>query len=155
MNINKIFYQTGKSELENKEQKSHKKGHKIHEFKNYHKKDESGNTEEYFDEEHDEGDHFNVIGKAGAFGQNAGSAYKGGHLDGHFNNGQKGNQGHHNNQHYVDKSNGGSGKFDENKFNKNSQNYGVNSGGNQQSFDGHNGATSFYKHHPFHHHQFY
>ncbi|KAJ8942616.1 hypothetical protein NQ314_010025 [Rhamnusium bicolor] len=33
----------------------HRKGHKIKGFKSSHHKDESGKTEEYYDEDHDEG----------------------------------------------------------------------------------------------------
>lgn len=141
----------GKNELEDKQQKSHKKGHKVREFKNYHKKDESGNTEEYFDEEHDEGGNFNVQGKSGVYGQNAGSAFKGGHQDGHYNNGQHGNQGHYNKENFADNANANQGSFGQNKYLNNGQVFGVNSGARQASLLGHHGATGVFKQQPYHH----
>lgn len=45
-------------------------------FKTSHQKDESGKTEEYYDEEHDEGANVAFNGQNGQFGQKGASSYK-------------------------------------------------------------------------------
>lgn len=67
---------SGKNGGENKIKKGHKKGHVIKGFKSSHHKDESGKTEEYYDEENDEGDNYAFNGQNGAYGQKGESSYK-------------------------------------------------------------------------------
>lgn len=67
----------GKNGEEQTLKKGHKKGHKVKSFKTSHHKDESGKSEEYYDEEHDEGGNLAFNGQAGSFGENGASSFKG------------------------------------------------------------------------------
>lgn len=138
----------GKNGGEKKIKQGHKKGHVIKGFKTSHHKDESGKTEEFYDEANDEGDNFNYNGQSGSFGETGASQFKGGHEDGKFNSGEYKKQGHYDNQHLVDKANADSGKYGENKYAGSGSVYGVNNGIDQQSLLGHQENSRFYKHHP-------
>ncbi|CAG9772954.1 unnamed protein product [Ceutorhynchus assimilis] len=148
------FNQEGKNEAENKLKKGHKKGHVIKGFKSSHHKDETGKTEEYYDEEHDEGDNVAFNGQSGAFGQKGQSSYKGGHEDGKFNEQEHKKSGHVSNQYAVSKETGDKGNYGENKYAGGGSVFGVNNGIDQQSLLGHQENSRFFKHHPvpFYHH---
>lgn len=91
--------------------KGHKKGHKMKGFKNSHQKQESGKTEEFYDEDHDEGGNFMFNNQAGTFGENAASSYKGGKEDGKFNTAEAKKEGHFNKEFIADKANANQGRY--------------------------------------------
>lgn len=132
----------------------HKKGHKVKGFKNSHQKLESGNTEEYYDEEHDEGGKYMAKGQAGSFGENAGSAFGGGKQNGLFKIGQQGNQGHYNSEFLADKANQNMGRYGEAKFGKSGSVYGLNNGLYNNNMAGHHMYNQFFKKHPFYHYYY-
>ncbi|KAL1506163.1 hypothetical protein ABEB36_005575 [Hypothenemus hampei] len=146
------YNQEGKNGAEHTIKKGHKKGHKIKGFKSSHHKDESGKTEEYYDEEHDEGDNYVFNGQNGAFGQKGASSYKGGHEDGKFNEQEHKKAGHVSNEYALKKENADSGKYGEQKYAGEGSVYGANNGVDQQSLLGHQENAKFVKHHPFYHH---
>lgn len=129
--------------------KGHKKGHKIKGFKNSHQKAESGNTEEFYDEEHDEGGNFMVKGQSGSFGENAGSAFKGGQQDAKYNAVQAKKEGHFNNEYFADKANKNQGRYGEAKYGKSGQIYGINNGLGVNNMAGHHMYSKYFKKHPF------
>lgn len=129
--------------------KGYKKGHKVKGFKNSHQKEESGKTEEYYDEDHDEAGNYMYNGQAGSFGEKGGSAFKGGNQIGNFNAGEAKNQGHYGSKYLADKEKGNLGRYGEGKFGGNFAAYGLNNGGGMHNMMGHHEASKFYKHHPF------
>ncbi|XP_066252872.1 uncharacterized protein [Euwallacea similis] len=148
------FNQDGKNGAEHSIKKGHKKGHVIKGFKSSHHKDETGKTEEYYDEEHDEADNYAFNGQNGQFGQKGASSYKGGHEDGKFNEQEHKKAGHVSNELAVKKEAADQGKYGEKKYAGGESSYGVNSGADQQSLLGHQENARFVKHHPvpFYHH---
>lgn len=134
--------------------KGHKKGHKIKGFKNSHQKMETGKTEEYYDEDHDEGGNFVFKGQAGSFGENSGASYQGGQQDGKFNAGEAKKQGHFLNEFIADKANANKGRYGESKYGGSGALYGLNNGAGVNSMAGHHMSSNFYKHHPFYHHYY-
>ncbi|KAL3278971.1 hypothetical protein HHI36_016489 [Cryptolaemus montrouzieri] len=150
----KHYAQEGKNGGEKKINTGHKKGHSIKGFKTSHHKDESGKTEEYFDEENDEGNNIFFNGQQGSFGENSASSFKGGHADGKFNAGESKKEGHYDQEHFVDNANAGKGSFGSKKYAGSGEVYGVNNGLDQQSLLGHQESERYFKHHP-HHTPFY
>ncbi|KAK9878814.1 hypothetical protein WA026_003652 [Henosepilachna vigintioctopunctata] len=148
------FNQEGKNGEEKKLNNGHRKGHSIKGFKTSHHKDESGKTEEYYDEENDEGNNVLYKGQHGAFGEDGASSFKGGHADGKFNAGESKKEGHYDQEHFIDNAKGGKGSFGSKKFAGSGESYGVNNGLDQQSLLGHQESERFFKHHP-HHTPFY
>ncbi|XP_050313952.1 uncharacterized protein LOC126748639 [Anthonomus grandis grandis] len=148
------YNQEGKNGEEKKLNNGHKKGHRIKGFKSSHHKDESGKTEEYYDEEHDEGNNFAFNGLNGAFGQSGESSFNGGHQDGKFNEEEQKKSGHISSQYGVNKEVSDQGKYGQNKYAGSGQTFGVNNGVDQQSLLGHQENSKFFKHHavPFYHH---
>lgn len=134
--------------------KGHKKGHKVKGFKNSHQKQESGKTEEFYDEENDEGGNFMVRGQAGSFGENAGSAYGGKQQDGNFNAVQQGNEGRFGNEFLADKANSNQGRYGEAQYGKSGSLYGLNNGLGVNNMAGHHMYSKFFKKHPFYHHYY-
>nr|XP_023015930.1 fibroin heavy chain-like [Leptinotarsa decemlineata] len=63
------FDKGGKHGAEQVLNENHKKGHNIKSFKKSHHLDESGKTEEFYDEDHDEGGNYAFDGHVGKFGQ--------------------------------------------------------------------------------------
>lgn len=129
--------------------KGHKKGHKLKGFTNSHQKSETGKTEEFYDEEHDEGGNFMMKGQVGSFGQNAGSAYNGGKQDANFNAVQQKNQGHYNKEYLADKANQNMGRYGEAKYGKQGNIYGIDNGFGVNGMAGHHMYSKFFKKHPF------
>ncbi|XP_044761510.1 uncharacterized protein LOC123318827 [Coccinella septempunctata] len=144
------FAQEGLNGGQKKINTGHKKGHSIKGFKTSHHKDESGKTEEYYDEENDEGNNVFFNGQHGSFGENAASSFKGGHADGKFNAGESKKEGHYDQEHYVGNSNAGKGSFGSKKYAGSGEVYGVNNGLDQHSLLGHQESERFFNHHPDH-----
>ncbi|CAH0553334.1 unnamed protein product [Brassicogethes aeneus] len=141
--------QGGQNENKNKQQQGHKKGHTVKGFKHSHHKDETGKTEEYFDEANDEGDNLNFNGQSGIFKENQGSSFKGEHEDGLNNEKVHKTAGYYDNNHFVDKVNTDHGKFGENRFSNNGRVYGRHNGVDQESLLGSQETNKFYKHSPY------
>lgn len=120
-------------------------------FKSSHHKDETGKTEEFYDEAHDAGNNFNFQGQAGRFGEGSQSAFKGGHDDAFFNADERRKQGHYDAGQYLNKNNADQGQYGQNKYLGNGQVYGANNGIDQQSLLGHQEHNRFFKHHPYFH----
>lgn len=140
---------SGNSAGQVKYQKGHKKGHKVKGFKNSHQKQESGNTEEFYDEEHDEGGNFMYKGQAGNFGQNNGAAYNGGIQAGKFNVGQQKHQGHFNSEFLADRANANQGRYGVAQYGKSGSLYGMDNGFGVNGMAGHHMYNKFFKKHPF------
>lgn len=147
--INYIYILSGKNEAEQTIKQGHKKGHKIKGFKTSHHKDESGKTEEFYDEAHDEGGNYAFKGEAGNFGENAASAFKGGAQEGKYKSGEAKKEGFYENKYLNDNAKSNEGKYGENKFGENAQIYAYKKGADEQSLLGHQESSKFYKHHPF------
>lgn len=62
-----IILTLGQNQNRNEKKSNHKKGHKVHRFKTSHHKEESGDNEEYYDEEHDLGDNYRYDSNLGLF----------------------------------------------------------------------------------------
>lgn len=120
-------------------------------FKTSHHKDETGKTEEFFDEANDEGDNFNFYGQTGHFGEGSQSAHKGGHGDHFFNADERKKQGHYDAGQFLHKNNGDQGEYGQKKYLGSGQIYGANNGIDQQSLLGHQEHNRFFKQHPFFH----
>lgn len=140
----------GKNAGENKQQAGHKKGHRVKGFKTTHHKDESGKTEEYYDEANDEGKQSQYKGEAGSFGQNAQSAYKGGHQDKKVDAKEEKKQGQYDTAQIVDNSKSDQAHYGEKKHSENNKIYGFNNGIDEQSLLGHQEAMRTFKKYPHH-----
>lgn len=140
----------GKNELEKKEKKGHKKGHVIKGYKNSHHKDETGKTEEYYDEESDEGANYLLNGQRGAFGENAQSAYKGAKEDAEFKADKGKKEGHHGSEYISDDSKADHGQYGKKKFGESGAIYGIDNGFDQHSLLGHQENSKYFKHYPHH-----
>nr|XP_022904730.1 hornerin-like [Onthophagus taurus] len=146
------FNQQGQNANENKQQLGHKKGHVVKGFKSSHHKDETGKTEEFYDEAHDEGDNFNFRGQNGKYGEGSQLSVKGGHDDSFYNADERKKQGHYDGQQYINKNNADQGQYGQNKYIGNGQIYGVNNGVDQQALLGHQEHNRLYKQHPYYSH---
>ncbi|XP_076260800.1 uncharacterized protein LOC143196725 [Rhynchophorus ferrugineus] len=148
------FNQKGVNGDEYKEQQGHKKGHRVKGFKTSHHKDESGKTEEFYDEAHDEGNNLAFKGQSGSFGNQATSAFQGAQENGKYNQAEQGKAGHLNNQYIVNAQKGEAGKYGQNKHGTEGSVYGLNKGIDAQSLLGHQENSKFYKYNsvPFYHH---
>ncbi|XP_017782200.1 PREDICTED: uncharacterized protein LOC108566698 [Nicrophorus vespilloides] len=144
------FDKEGKSGDETKRSKGHKKGHVIKGFKTSHHKDESGKTEEFYDEEHDEGDDVRFKGEAGSFGEKAKSTFEGGHDDSRFNAEKRKQEGHFGSERKVDSNDLKRGRYDEKKSLDEGRSYVLNSGIDEHSLLGHQENSKYYKNHPYH-----
>lgn len=144
------FDKAGKQGGQFNEQKGHKKGHVIKGYKSSHHKDETGKTEEFYDEENDQGGKLNFAGQSGSFGEKGASAFKGGLENGEFARGEHKKQSHFDNEHLLDNSNAGQGKYGEKKYGGSGSVYGANKGIDEQSLLGHQESSKFYKHFPHH-----
>lgn len=140
----------GKNGEEKILKKGHRKGHVVKGFKKSHHKDESGRTEEFYDEEHDEGEQGAFNGQSGTFGENESSSFKGAHEDGEFKAKQGKKEGHYDTEHIVDHNNGDGGQYSAKKYGGSGSVYGVNNGVDEQSLLGHQENKKFIKHHPGH-----
>ncbi|XP_072384895.1 uncharacterized protein [Diabrotica undecimpunctata] len=143
------YNKEGKSGEEKTAKQGHKKGHKIKSFKNSHHKDESGKSEEYYDEAHDEGGNYAFNGQSGSFGEKGASEFKGGNQDSKYNSAEAKKEGHFENKHSIDKVEGDQGKYGQNKFAGNEAIFGYKNGADEQSLLGHQESSKLYKAHPF------
>lgn len=147
---------SGKNEEQKTVKQGHKKGHKVKGFKTSHHKDESGKTEEFYDEEHDEGGNYAFKGEAEKFGDHGASSFKGAAEEGKYSAGEAKKEGFHENKYLNGNAKGNEGKYGENKYAGNRQAYALKKGADEQSLLGHQESSKFYKHHPFvvpfHHH---
>lgn len=143
------FYFTGKAEEETTVKTGHKKGHKVKSFKTTHHKDESGKTEEYYDESHDEGGNYAFKGASENSGEKGGSSFKGGKGEEKFKEGQTKQEGLYKNEYLNDKADSKEGKFGENKYAGNEVVYGNKNGADEQSLLSNQESSKFYKAHPF------
>ncbi|CAG9860913.1 unnamed protein product [Phyllotreta striolata] len=143
------YQKEGKSGEEETTKKGHKKGHKIKSFKTSHHKDESGKSEEYYDEEHDEGGNTAFNGQTGSFGENAASSFKGGKEDSKFNSAEAKKEGHFKKEHSIGKAEGDEGKYAEKKFAGNEATFARKNGADEQSLLGHQESSKFIKSQPF------
>ncbi|CAH1155233.1 unnamed protein product [Phaedon cochleariae] len=144
------FGKDGQNQGQEDAKKGHKKGHTVKGFKKSHQTDESSNTEEIYDEEHDEADKKAVQGQKGQFGQTDSSAFKGEKTDAKFAEGNKNEQGKYQNEVLADKAEALQGKFGSNKFGADGAVFSGNNGGNINSNEGHQGYNKVYKHVPMH-----
>lgn len=131
-------------------QSGHRKGHKVKGFKTFHHKDESGKTEEYYDEANDEGKQLQYKGESGDFGQNAQSAYKGGHEEKKVDANEQKKQGHFEAAHSADSAKGDQGHYAEKKHSESDKSFGFNNGIDEQSLLGHQELVRTYKKYPYH-----
>lgn len=113
-----------------------------------HRKDEDGKTEEFYDEENDEGENFNANGQSGSFGEKEQSSFKGAHEDAQLKANEGKQQKKYENEHIIDSNNGGGGQFGSKKFGGGGSSFGYNNGGGEESIQGHNENSKFVKHHP-------
>lgn len=127
----------------------HKKGHKIKSFKTTHHKDESGKTEEYYDEAHDEGGNTAFKGASENSGENGGSSFKGIKEEGKFKEGEAKEEGQYKSEQSADKADSQQGKFGENKYSGADRIFGNKNGADEQSLLSHQETSKFYKAHPF------
>ncbi|XP_056640795.1 uncharacterized protein LOC130447796 [Diorhabda sublineata] len=142
------YNKEGKSGEEKTAKQGHKKGHKVKSFKNSHHKDETGKSEEYYDESHDEGGNYVFNGQSGSFGEQGASGFKGGHHDSKYNQAEAKKEGQFENKHSVEKVEGDQGKYGENKFAGNQALFGYKTGADEQSLLGHEESSKFVKSHP-------
>lgn len=84
----------------------HRKGHSSKGFKNYHHKDETGQTSTFFDEASDEGDHYNYAGQRGEYGEKNGQQFGGKVEDGRYHQQQQGKKGAYGQGYSVDDAQG-------------------------------------------------
>lgn len=140
----------GQNAAERKSKQGHKKGHVVKGFKKQHKLDESGRSEEYFDEAHDEGGNTEFSGQHGGFGEREGSSFKGINEDGRFKTNQAKQQGHYDNEELFDKSHGNNEHFDTKKFGNSGSSYGAKNGFDEQSLLAHQQSNKFFKKQPQH-----
>ena len=127
----------GQNENENQKKNNHKKGHVIKGFKKSHHKDESGNTEEYYDEAHDSADDFNRNGKSGNFAEDAASSYKGVKDNKLYKSDEKEQGGAYDSGEFLKKNNGGKSTYGGGKHVGNTEIAGNNYGEDEQSLLGH------------------
>lgn len=118
-------------------------------FKTTHHKDESGKTEEYYDESHDEGGNFAFKGASENSGEKGGSSFKGGKDEEKYKAGEVKEEGKYNSEHLVDKADAKEGKFGENKYAGTERVFGNKNGADEQSLLGNLESSKFYKTHPF------
>lgn len=145
-----FVFNVGQNAAERKNKQGHKKGHVVKGFKKSHHSDESGRTEEFYDEAHDEGGNTEFSGQRGGFGQNEGSSFKGAKEDEQFKSNQAKQQGHFSNEQLNDNSHGGGEQFNAKKFGGSGSNYGSNNGFDEQSLLAHQQSNKFFKHQPQH-----
>lgn len=145
---------TGNNADEMKYAKGHKKGHKVKGFKNSHQKSETGKTEEFYDEEHDEGGNFMIEGRMGSFGQNKDAAYRGDKQDGAFKSVQGQQQGHFDKEFLANNKQGNEGRYGVTKYGKGGSIYGINNGLGLNSIASHHMNNKFFKKHPFYHYYY-
>lgn len=138
----------GKHGTESVEKEGFKKGHNVKSFKKSHHLDETGKTEEFYDESHDEGGNYAFDGRSGLFGENKASSFKGGHEDGKYTSGEAKKEGHFDNEYIVDKAQSDQGKYGGNKYAQNEELYGNNKGIGESGLSGHHDASNFYKKFP-------
>lgn len=119
-------------------------------FKSSHNKEESGKTEEFYDEAHDEGETASADGHAGSFGEGASSSFKGAHEDAGFKANKGGQKGGYEKEHFIDGNNGGGSEFASKKFGGEGSNFGYKKGADEESLLGHKDSSNFYKHLPYH-----
>lgn len=141
----------GKNGAEKKVKQGHKKGHVIKGFKSSHHKDESGKTEEFYDEEHDEGEHSSADGHAGSFGEGSAASFKGAHEDADFKASKGGQKGEYEKEHLIDGNNGGGSQFESKKFGGEGSSFGYKKGADEESLLGHKDSSKYFKHLPYHH----
>nr|CAH7730803.1 unnamed protein product [Callosobruchus chinensis] len=135
---------------EKKEAKQgHKKGHKVKGFKKSHHLDETGKTEEFFDESHDEGDNFEFKGHKGNYGEGAGSSFKGGNEEKKYNSEEAKKEGHYNQEHASEHKKGNSGEHGAKEFKGSDAAYSLSKGGDEHSLLGNQESSKFYKSQPF------
>lgn len=144
------FSNLGQNQAERKSKQGHKKGHKVKGFKKQHNLDESGRTEEFFDEAHDEGGNVEFSGHQGGFGQREGSSFKGGNLDEQFRANQAKKQGHFDNQELFDKNEGNGEHYDSKKFGSSGSSFGSNNGFDEESLLARQQSNKFFKKQPQH-----
>nr|CAI5824706.1 unnamed protein product [Callosobruchus analis] len=135
---------------EKKEAKQgHKKGHKVKGFKKSHHLDETGKTEEFYDESHDEGDNFEFKGHKGNYGEGAGSSFKGGNEEKKYNSEEAKKEGHYNQEHASEHKKGNSGEHGAKEFKGSDAAYALSKGGDEHSLLGNQESSKFYKSQPF------
>lgn len=115
-------------------------------FKKSHHLDENGKEEQYFDEEKDEGENFNVNGESGSFGEQQSSAFKGAQENSQLRGNQGGQKQHFENQESHDKNHGSGDQYGSRKFGTDNSNFNANNGGGQESIQGHSSGSKFEKH---------
>lgn len=143
------------NENEKKNKSTHKKGHIVRSFKNSHHKEETGNNEEYYDEEHDVGDSFKFDASAGHFGENKAEAFKGDHEQKEYLANEKVDKGSHEAAEVAEKVKEAKNENKESKEESNSKHYGNHDHKDEQSLLGHQESKSYdgYSHHiPIHRH---
>lgn len=143
------MFKLGKSEEETTVKTGHKKGHKIKSFKTTHHKDESGKTEEYYDEAHDEGGNTAFKGAAESSGEKGGSSFKGLKEEKTFKEGEAKQEGQYKSEHLADKADSQHGKYGENKYAGADRVYGNKNGEDEQSLLSHQESSKYYKSNPF------
>ncbi|CAH1155232.1 unnamed protein product, partial [Phaedon cochleariae] len=139
------FDKEGKHAGENILNENHKKGHNVKSFKKSHHLDETGKTEEFYDEDHDEGGNYAFGGHVGKFGETASNSFKGGFNDGKFTSGEAKKIGHFGNEYSVDKVDGEHGKFGGGKYASDEHVYGFDRGVGEHGLGGHRQTSDFFK----------
>lgn len=119
-------------------------------FNKSHSSNESGRTEEFYDEEHDEGGNVAFSGQQGGFGESEGSSFKGAHQDGAFKANQGKQQGHYGSEYLNDNNHGGGEQYGSKKYGGSGSTFGANNGVDEQSLLAHQQSNKFFKHYPKH-----
>lgn len=115
-------------------------------FKNSHHKDENGRSEQYFDEEKDEGENFNLKGESGSFGEKQASAFKGAQENTEKRENEGAQKQQYENQQLKDNSHRAGDQYDSRKFGGDNSNFESKNGGEHESAEGHNSESKFEKH---------
>ena len=122
----------------------------IRGFKKSHHNDETGKTEEFYDEAHDEGSDYNNEGKFGSFGEGRHNSYQGAQGDSYLNVDQQKKGGQFDSKQFVDKKNANEGQYGQSKYKGSGELYGSNNGIDRQSLLGHQESSKAFKHYPYH-----
>lgn len=124
-----------------------KKGHGVKSYKTSHEKNENSQNEEFYDEEHDEGDKNAYAGQKGMFGDAKGSGVKGGMGEAAYNAGEQKKGGKYGEQYLKDVANGQAGQYGGKKFAGDQAGYVAKNAGDLKNAGGHEAAEKMFNYH--------
>lgn len=142
------MFLSGQNAALQKVDQGRKSGRVVKGFRNTLRKDEDGRSEEYFDEQHDEGVNFNENGQAGNFGVRQEAVANGQQQNGEFNTNQGNQRQVFDNQQFQNNNNNNGDQFGATSFGASNANSASNSGEGQQSAAGYVQGSRFQKSQP-------